>query len=264
MIGTELIKQDNNPERVFTSSDGHTGPVLADITCPDGVVRVTVDPAATVARVQVRTDDPTGPAATAVKDTRIHQTAERLTIVVPPTAQTFNRGVFVSGNRHSSVQINGVTFSNYGGRGTVVGSTGVEVLVTLPAGSAVKYVSENGSIHTYGVLAALKAVATNGSVKAETVGRIEAEADNGSVKVGTVTEWIDAEASNGSVKVDNYEGSEARLRAGNGSVTLTVAPAATGRIVAKAGNGSVKLHGVRHRGDLNVQASAGNGTVKKS
>ncbi|WP_329169408.1 hypothetical protein OG709_35745 (plasmid) [Streptomyces sp. NBC_01267] len=207
MIGTELTKQDNSPEHVFTGAGSYTGPVLADITCPDGTVHVTVDPAATVARVQVRTDDPTGPVAKAVKNTRIHQTAERLTIVVPPippTTQQFNHGgVFVSGNSYSTMQINGVTFSGQGT--TVIGSTGVEVLVTLPARSGVKYISENGSIHTYGVLAALKAEATNGSVKAETVGRIEAEADNG----------------------------------------------------------SVKLYGVRNRSDLDVRASAGNGTVKE-
>lgn len=271
MIGTDITKNDSAPERAFTPDDGYTGPVLADITCPDGVVHVTVDPAATVASVRVRTDDPTGPAATAVKNTRIHQTAERLTVVVPPlppTTQHFNGGgVRISGNNFSTVTVNGGTFNGRGTTvigGTVVGGTvGVEVLVTLPAGSGVKSTSENGSLHVYGVLAALEAEASNGSIHAETVGRIKAEADNGSVKVGTVTEWIDAESSNGSVKVDHYAGSAARIRSGNGSVVMTVAPAATGQITVKAGNGSVKLYGVRNRSDLDVRASAGNGTVKK-
>lgn len=262
MIGTDLAKNDNTPQRSYTASG--SGPVLADITCPDGVVRVTVDPAAEVAQVRVRTDDPTGPAAEAVKNTRIAQSAERLTIVVPPlppTTRQFSHGggVFIGGNSYSSVTINGVTVVG----GTVSGMTGVEVLVTLPAGSGVKYASENGSLHTHGVLAALQGEAGNGSIHAETVGRIEAEASNGSIKVGTVTEWIDAESSNGSVKVDHYAGSAARVRSGNGSVAMTVAPAASGRIVAKAGNGSVKLYGVRYRGDLDVQATAGNGTVRK-
>lgn len=267
MIGTELTKQDNNPERVFTGTDGYTGPVLADITCPDGAVHITVDPAATVARVQVRTDDPTGPAADAVKNTRIHQTAERLTIVVPPVAPTTQRfnGVHISGNSYSSVTVNGVTFNSSGGRGTTIvnGTTGVEVLVTLPAESGVKSTSENGSLHVYGVLAALEAEASNGSIKADTVGRIKAEAANGSVKIGTVTEWIDADSSNGSVKVDNYAGHAARIRSGNGSVVMTVAAAASGQIEARTGNGSVKLYGVRGRTDLDVRASAGNGSVKK-
>jgi hypothetical protein len=265
----EHTTYDSTPERVFTSPD-YTGPVLADVTCPDGVVHVTVDPAADAARVQVRTQDPTGPAADAVKNTRIHQTAERLTVVVPPvspTTQQFNHGggVFIGGNSYSSITVNGVTFNSFGSRGTTVinGTMGVEVLITLPAGSGVKSRSENGSLHVYGVLAALEAEASNGSITAETVGRIKAEADNGSVKIGTVTEWIDAESSNGSVKVDHYAGRAARVRSGNGSVAMTVAPQATGQIVAKAGNGSVKLYGVRNRSDLDVRASAGNGTVKK-
>lgn len=268
MTGTDITKHDSNPERTFTPDDGYTGPVLADLTCPDGVIHVTVDPNATVATVRVRTDGPTGPAATAVKDTRIHQSAERLTVVVPPLPPTtghVNGGVRISGNNFSTVTVNGVTFHGGIGRGTTIvgGTTGVEVLVTLPAGSGVKSRSENGSLHVYGVLAALEAEASNGSIHAETVGRIKAEADNGSVKVGTVTEWIDAESSNGSVKVDHYVGSAARVRAGNGSITMTVAPAATGQITAKAGNGSVKLYGVRSRSDLDIRASAGNGTVKK-
>ncbi|WKK24128.1 hypothetical protein QZH56_36750 [Streptomyces olivoreticuli] len=269
MISTQLTKQDSNPEHVFTSTDGYNGPVLADITCPDGIVHVTVDPAATVARVQVRTDDPTGPAADAVTNTRIHQTAEHLTVVVPPVAPTmqqFNHGgAFIGGNSYSSITVNGITFNSVGGRGTSVvrGMTGVEVLVTLPAGSGVKSTSENGSIHVYGVLAALEAGASNGSIHAETVGRVKAEAANGSIRIGTVTEWIDADSSNGSVKVDNHVGHAARVRSGNGSVAITVGAAATGQIDARTGNGSVRLYGVRGRSDLDVKASAGNGTVQK-
>ncbi len=266
MIPTDIAAYDSNPQRVFTGDDGYTGPVLADITCPDGIVRVTVDPAARVANVRVRTDDPTSPAATAVKNTRIHQTAERLTVVVPPIPPTTQRGggVFVGGNSYSysKIVVNGVTISG-GNTAVINGMNGVEVLVTLPAGSGVKSASENGSLHVHGVLAALDATATNGSITAETVGRVQAEAANGSVRIGTVTEWIDAESSNGSVKVDNYAGQAARIRSGNGSVALAVAAAATGQITAKAGNGSVKLYGVRHRTDLDVRASAGNGTVKK-
>src|SRR4051812_35507342 len=59
------------------------GPVLASVNCPMGVVRVTVDPAATIARAEVRTDDTTGPAADAVAKSRISQDGNRLTIVVP-------------------------------------------------------------------------------------------------------------------------------------------------------------------------------------
>lgn len=270
----QIATRDSSPQRTFTAEDGYTGPVLADVTCPTGTVYATVDPAATVARVQVLTrDDRDSPAADVVRNARISQTAERLVVVVPdvePTAQHFN-GSHMTFNSGGMTVINGVRYSGNVTmvNGEVIGggaqhvSTGVEVHITLPAGSGIRSRTENGSLRASGVAAAIEAEATNGSVTAECVGRIKAEAGNGSVKVGRVMEWIDAEASNGSVKVEEYAGSACRVRAGNGSVKFTAAPAASGRIDVKAGNGSVKLYGVRGRPDLDVNASAGNGTVKK-
>lgn len=43
---TQLAHRDSNPERSFTSTDGYAGPVLADVTCPTGVVHVTAAAAA--------------------------------------------------------------------------------------------------------------------------------------------------------------------------------------------------------------------------
>lgn len=267
-------RRDSTPERTFTPTDGYTGPVLAEITCPDGMVYVTVDPATKVAAVRVLTHEGTDtPAAQAVRDTRIMQTAEVLAVIVPEIAPTggqrFN-GSTVSFGGGRTV-INGVSYT---GNVTVVNGqvisgggsnvrTGIEVHVTLPTGSGVRYRGENGSIETTGVLAALDAEASNGSVRVQSVGRLKAEASNGSVKAGEVTEWIDAEASNGSVKVDRYAGSACRVRAGNGSVTLTAAPSASGRLDIRAGNGSIRLYGVRSRNDLDIKATAGNGTVHK-
>ncbi len=271
-MNNEITTRDMTPETTFTASA--TGPVLADVTCPDGTVTVTVDPAATVARVRVFTEDgPDSPAADAARGARIQQNAERLVVVVPKVKQN---GANFGGNTFQSFG-GGVTYINgvrYSGNVTVVNgqvigggaqgfTRGVEVHVTLPAGSGVQYSGENGSLHTYGTVAAIRAESSNGSIKAETVGRIEAEAGNGSIKVGTVTEWINADASNGSVKVDNHLGNTARVRAGNGSVNFTVGARATGRIDIKAGNGTVKLYGVRGRDDLDVRATAGNGSVKK-
>lgn len=61
----------------------HSGPLLADVTCPDGLVTVTVtvDPAVTSSRVRVFTEDVTdSPAADAVRGARIRQDAERLVV----------------------------------------------------------------------------------------------------------------------------------------------------------------------------------------
>lgn len=273
---TELAKRDNTPTRTFTSEDGYTGPVLADIACPDGTVYVTVDPAAELATVRVLTQEGTDtPAARAVRETRITQTAERLVVKVPPVEGGGARfgNVTMSSFGGGRTVINGVTYTGnvtvvngqvIGGGGNSVMQTGVEVYITLPAKSGVRYRSENGSLHTIGTVAAIDAEAGNGSIKVATVGRLKAEAENGSVKVDRVTEWIDAEASNGSVRVEDYAGSACKVRAGNGSVNVSVSPSATGRLDIRAGNGSIRLYGVRGRTDLDVNARAGNGTVHKN
>lgn len=263
-------------EKYYGHENGHTGPgpVLADVTCPDGLVTVTVDPAATVARVRVLTKDGSdSPAADAVRNTRIRQDAERLVVTVPKVegvgGQLFGGSTMHFGN--GATYINGVRYNRNVSvvNGQVIGggvqniTQGIEVHVTLPPGSAIQYSGENGSLLSYGVVAAIRGEASNGSITAEVVGRIEAEASSGSIKAGVVTEWINADASKGSVKVEDYRGSAAKIRAGNGSVKFTVAPSASGCIDVKANNGSVELFGVQNRSDLDIRATAGNGTVKK-
>ena len=272
---TQLAHRDSSPERSFTSTAGYNGPVLADVTCPTGVVYVTVDRSAEVAAVRVLTQDgPDSPAGKAVRETTIRQNAEHLVVVVPDVPQgvggfgnvsftSFGGGAtFINGARYDG-PVSVVDGRVISGGGAVNMTNGVEVHITVPAGSGVRYRSENGSLYTYGPVAAIEAQTNNGSVKAEQVGRLKARASNGSVKAGTVTEWLDAETDNGSVKAEDYAGSACRVRASNGSVALTVARGASGRIEARAGNGSVKLYGVRGRTDLDVDVTAGNGTVRK-
>ncbi|MEU3602255.1 DUF4097 family beta strand repeat-containing protein [Streptomyces sp. NPDC006798] len=258
MTSTQLAHQ--NAARIFLAE---VGPVLADITCPDGAVRVVVDPDATAVRVEVTSGDPDGPAAEAVRRTRIHQSGARLTVVVPPTPPTAFTGVssgvvVASGN----VRIDGLTFTNHGGGIVVSGSAGAEVLVVLPAGSSVTYTGASGSIRTAGVLAGLTARTTSGSVAAETVGRMNTESSSGSITAGTVTERVDISASSGSIKIGDYRGADARIRTTSGSITLTASPAARGRITARAVSGSVRLCGTAGRDDLVVRASAVSGTVR--
>ena len=69
-MNNEITTRDMTPETTFAAAAA--GPVLADITCPDGTVTVTVDPAATVARIRVFTEDgPDSPAADAARGARI-------------------------------------------------------------------------------------------------------------------------------------------------------------------------------------------------
>ncbi|MFF4385585.1 hypothetical protein ACFY0G_02145 [Streptomyces sp. NPDC001552] len=259
-------------DRQFTADEGHNGPMLADVTCPTGSVHVTVDPAATVATVRVFTRDAaTSKAADAVRGTRITQNGVFVTVDVPRVPGGGSGGGTTVSFGGGQTIINGVSYSGNvtvvngqirGGNSVQQVSTGVEVQITLPASSAVRYRGEQGSLRTVGRLSAVEANG-GGSVHVDTAGRLKASVLNGSVTAGRITEWIDADATNGSVKVEQYAGEACRIRAANGSVNLTAAPAASGRLDIEAGNGSIRVYGVQGRTDLDVHAVAGNGTVRK-
>ncbi|GGP93482.1 MULTISPECIES: DUF4097 family beta strand repeat-containing protein [Streptomyces] len=254
------------------------GPVLADITCPMGTVRVTIDPAASVARAEVRTDDATGPSADAVAKSRVSQDGQRLTITVPEveggaggitqTVTTSRGGTRVTqifGNITGSVT--GVTIVNGqvitgGGSGTV--SSGIEVLVTLPAGSGVRMNSRNADLVVTGVLAALDLDTHNGSLRAGIVGRAKVRGHNGDNDIQAVQEWADIETHNGNTYIGTYGGGAARLITHNGNVELSAAPSASGQIEARAHNGNVRLRGVSNRPELDVIAKTRNGHVSKN
>ncbi|MGW0955380.1 DUF4097 family beta strand repeat-containing protein [Streptomyces sp. NPDC002545] len=251
------------------------GPVLADITCPMGTVRVTVDPAATVARAEVRTDDTTGPSAHAVANSRVSQNGQRLTIVVPEvegaaggvtqivTGRGRTRVTQIFGNITGSVT--GMTIVDgqviTGGGGAV--SSGIEVLVTLPAGSGVRMNSRNADLIVTGLLAALDLDTHNGSLTAGVIGRVQVRGHNGDNDIQAVQEWVDIESHNGNTYIGTYGGGAARLITHNGNVELSAAPSASGRIEARAHNGNVRLRGVSNRPELDVIAKTRNGHVSK-
>ncbi|MFJ2568233.1 hypothetical protein ACIO02_35840 [Streptomyces sp. NPDC087568] len=258
------------------STSAAVGSVLADITCPMGTVRVTVDPAATVARAEVRTDDTTGPSADAVTKSRVSQDGQRLTIVVPAveggaggvtqtivTGRGGTRVTQIFGNVTGSVT--GVTIVNgqviAGGGGAV--SSGIEVLVTLPAGSGVRMNSRNADLIVTGLLAALDLDTHNGSLTAGVIGRVQVRGHNGDNDIQAVQEWADIETHNGNTYIGTYGGGAARLITHNGNVELSAAPSASGRIEARAYNGNVRLRGVSNRPELDVIAKTRNGHVSK-
>ncbi|MEV5204900.1 hypothetical protein, partial [Streptomyces sp. NPDC053720] len=191
------------------------GPVLADITCPTGSVRVTIDPAATVARAEVRTDDTTGPSADAVANSRVSQDGQHLTITVPEIeggVSGFTQSVTTRGGGTRVTQVfgnvtgsmTGVTIVNgqviVGGVGGTV-SSGIEVLVTLPAGSGVRMNSRNADLVVSGVLAALDLDTHNGSLLAGIVGRAKVRGHNGDNDIQSVQEWADIETHNGNTYI---------------------------------------------------------------
>ncbi|MFI9588270.1 hypothetical protein ACIHCQ_42295 [Streptomyces sp. NPDC052236] len=254
------------------------GPVLASVNCPMGIVRVTVDQAAAVATAVVRTDDATGAAADAVRDSRISRDGNRLTVVVPDVQGAggggFTQTVTRSGGRITVSQnfgtvtgsVTGVTIVNgrviTGGGNTAV-SSGIEVLITLPAGSGVQMTSYNADLEITGLLAALDLDTHNGNVRAGILGRVKVRGHNGDNDIAAVQEWADIETHNGNTYVRSYGGGAARLITHNGNVELSAARSASGRIEARSHNGNIRLRGVSGRSDLDVVTNTRHGHISK-
>ncbi|MDJ0345544.1 hypothetical protein QMK19_33910 [Streptomyces sp. H10-C2] len=258
-----------------THTAAAAGPILAAVQADMGEVLVTIDPAATVARVVISTKDAEGPSADAVRRTRITQDGNRLSITVPEVEGS-NVGVSVygSGNFIQNVTsvgrgqtMTGVTIVN--GRvisGGISGGSAVvspiEVRVTLPAGSGVRMNGRNANLTVSGVLAALDYSGHNGHIRTGVVGRIKVRTHNGHTDADVVQEWADIEGHNGDTEIGTYSGTAARLITHNGSIRLAASPAASGQIEARSYNGNIRLHGTNRTG-LDVQTSTRNGRVSK-
>lgn len=254
-------------------------PYLADVTCPSGVVKVTVDPRATVPTATVRTDDKTGPSADAVRRSTVSLNGDRLTVIVPEMEGTGGVTQIINNSRGRTTvfQSAGVVYGNVtgvtidgNGNMTIAGVSGgvasspIEVLVTLPAGSGVNVKSHNAHLEVDGPLAALRMDTHNGHVRAGVVGRAKIDGHNGNYTFEAIQESVDIDSHNGHTMIGSYSGSDARVITHNGTLNLAATPRATGGIVARTHNGSVTLRGVRGRPDLDVRTSTHNGSVHKS
>ncbi|MFE9360330.1 hypothetical protein ACFYPB_40535 [Streptomyces olivaceoviridis] len=254
-------------------------PYLADVTCPSGTVKVTVDPTVTTPSATVRTDDKTGPSADAVVRSTVSLDGDRLIVRVPETegiggvtqvitSRSGRTTVFQSaGTVYGSVtglriDANGnMTVGDFSGG---VASSPIEVLVTLPAGSGVKVDSHNAHLEVEGPLAVLRMDTHNGHVTAGVVGRAKIDGHNGAYTFDAIQESVDIDSHNGHTTIGTYSGSDARVTTHNGTLNLSVTPRATGRIEARTHNGSIHLRGVRGRQDLDVRTSTHNGSVHKN
>ncbi|MER0443218.1 hypothetical protein ABR738_01260 [Streptomyces sp. Edi4] len=252
-------------------------PYLADVTCPSGTVKVTVDATATVPSAKVRTDDKTGPSADAVRRSTVSLDGDRLTVRVPEiegvdgVTQIINTGGSTRIYQSAGVVYGSVTGVTIDGNGNMtiggvsggVASSPIEVLVTLPIGSGVKVESRNAHLEVDGPLAALRMDTHNGHVRAGVVGRVKIDGHNGKYAFEAIQESVDIDSHNGHTTIGSYSGNDARVITHNGTLNLAATPQAAGQIVARTHNGSVTLRGVRGRQDLDVQTSTHNGSVHK-
>lgn len=251
-------------EQTFTAPAGrYTGPVFATITAPTADVRVKVDRTARVASVTISTTAPAdSPAAEAVRAATITQDGQELTVDVPEfQAVTVAAGPVIRGagtsvtfaSGHGSVYVGGVLQ-------TTTGTTaGVEVLVTLPAGSTVYADTVSGSVRVLGPAALVYAQTASGDVNVAEAARMTAFTLSGDVRGGVITERFEAETASGHVRVTDHEGRSCRIRTQSGDVAVE-AHEARGLLAVSTASGDVTLRGARH---LDVEVRSLSGTVRR-
>ncbi|MFD0300346.1 DUF4097 family beta strand repeat-containing protein [Streptomyces sp. NPDC127123] len=253
-------------ERVFDSAT--SGPIVLGISLPVGSVRVQVIDSLTAARVVLRTDDATGPAADAVNGARSTQNGQAFGIEVPEMAgnvmvqsQHGNRVVQNFGVINGSVT--GVTIVNgrviSGGMGAMQTVSPIEATVCLPPHSSLAVVSQSADAHVFGYVDRMEFRSVSGDLVADGVRELRANTTSGDIRAGRVTEQITAQSVSGDIDVDLYDGRGASLGTTSGDITVQATNGAAGHVSANSVSGDVRISGARH---LNVSANTVSGRVR--
>ncbi|MFE2886319.1 DUF4097 family beta strand repeat-containing protein [Streptomyces sp. NPDC059272] len=252
-------------ERIFDSETA--GPIVLGLSLPVGSVRVQVIENLITARVVLRTDDNTGPAADAINRARSQQNGQAFGIEVPEMPN----GVVVQDRRGGTViqsvggmsivggtvRINGRVVS--GGMANMPTVSPIEVTVCLPAQSSIAVVSQSADTEVYGYVDRMEFRSVSGSLGADGVRELRANTTSGDIRVGRATEQITAHSVSGDIKVRLYDGRSATLNTTSGDIEVQATSGAAGHVSAHSVSGDVEVAGARH---LNVTADSVSGRVR--
>ncbi|MDG9714439.1 DUF4097 family beta strand repeat-containing protein [Streptomyces sp. DH10] len=253
-------------ERTFVSET--SGPIMLGLSLPVGSVRVQVLDSLTTARVVLRTDDATGPAADAINRARSMQSGQAFGIEVPEMpgnvmvqSRRGNRIVQNVGTVYGSVA--GVTIINgrvvSGGMNTMPTVSPIEATVCLPPHSSLAVVSQSADAEVFGYVDRMEFRSVSGSVDADGVRELRANTTSGDIHAGRVTELISAQSVSGDIEVDLYDGRGATLSTTSGDIRVQATNGAAGHVSANSVSGDVRISGARH---LNVSANTVSGRVR--
>ena len=253
-------------ERVFDSAT--SGPIVLGISLPVGSVRVQVIDSLTAARVVLRTDDATGPAADAVNGARSTQNGQAFGIEVPEMpgnvmvqSRRGNRIVQTAGTVYGSVT--GVTIINgrvvSGGMNSMQTVSPIEATVCLPPHSSIAVVSQSADAAVFGYVDRMEFRSISGDLDADGARELRANTTSGDIRAGRVTEQITAQSVSGDIEVGLYDGRGATLGTTSGDITVQATNGAAGHVSANSVSGDVRLSGARH---LNVSANTVSGRVR--
>jgi Putative adhesin len=133
------------------------------------------------------------------------------------------------------------------------GQTGLDLSVTMPAGSRGTLRTAAADISCTGELAGLDAHTASGDVMATTVtGHVEAETASGDVRLEDARADVDVRTASGDVRLARI-GSDASVRTASGDVSIG---AAAGSVSAVTASGDVRIAGVS-TGRTDVRATSG-------
>ncbi|MGI5469464.1 DUF4097 family beta strand repeat-containing protein [Streptomyces sp. CA-132043] len=253
-------------ERTFTSQT--SGPIVLGLSLPVGEIHVQVCEDLTTARVALRTEDTTGPAADAVERARSDQNGQAFGIEVPEMPGNVmvqsvhgNRVVQSAGTVYGSVT--GMTIIN--GRVVTSGSTmptvsPIVATVLLPGHSSLAVVTTSADAELFGYVERLEFRSVSGGLNADGVRDMTANTTSGDIEVGRVSERVTARSVSGDVGLRLYSGQDADLNTTSGDVNVTATDAASGFLRAHSVSGDVRLSGTRH---LRVSADSVSGRVRR-
>ncbi|MGX8907357.1 DUF4097 family beta strand repeat-containing protein [Streptomyces netropsis] len=253
-------------ERTFLSQSA--GPVVLGLNLPMGSVTVQVL-SITTARVELRTADPSGPAADAVIRARASQDGQAFAVEVPEIpgnviTQSF-RGNRVTQSMHTVYgSVTGMTIVNgrviHGGSAdTMTRVSPIDARVILPVGSSLAVVSQSADTVVHGDLDRVEFRSVSGGMRADGVRSLTASTTSGDIITGRVAERITARSVSGSLAVTVYSGCAAELETTSGSVHIDATSGACGAVRAHSVSGDVNVSG---GSQLRVSAHSVSGRVR--
>lgn len=250
-------------ERAFESTA--SGPVVLGLSLPVGSVRVQVVDKLKSARVTLRTDDDTGPAADALRRARSTQTGQALSIEVPEmpgNVMTQSGSRFMQSTVYGSAT--GMTIVNgrvISGGGNVVTVSLVEATVILPPHSSLAVVSQSAGASVIGYVDRLEFRSVSGDLNADGVRELRANTTSGDIRASHVAGQVAAQSVSGDIDVDLYGGRDAMLGSTSGDIRMQATGDASGSVRCNSVSGDVRVSGARH---LRVSASTVSGRVRSS
>ncbi|WP_427922144.1 DUF4097 family beta strand repeat-containing protein [Streptomyces sp. cg40] len=253
-------------EHVFVSET--SGPIVLGLSLPVGSVRVQVLDSLTTARVVLRTDDSTGPAADAVNRARSRQNGQAFGIEVPEMpanvmvqSRRGNRFVqnvsTVYGSMTGMTIINGRVVS--GGTNAMQTVSPIEATVCLPPHSSLAVVSQSADAEVFGYVDRIEFRSVSGDLNADGVRELRANTTSGDIHAGRITGQITAQSVSGDIGIDLYDGQAATLGTTSGDIEVQATKGASGHVSAHSVSGDVRLTGARH---LSVSAHTVSGRVR--